>query len=294
MNKGIVHGFLAYVFWGLFPIFWKQLLEVESFQIIAHRIVWSFVLMVSLMIFLTKTGKESFPFPGKAVLKIYAIASILIGINWFLYVWAVNSEQIVESSLGYFMTPLFSVTLGLAFFKERLRPAQWFALSLAASGVLYLSFALNSVPWIAISLALSFSLYGMVKKLAPLHPMQGLSLETGALLLPALAFLILRESEGMGAFLNYGRITDVKLIFTGLITTLPLLLFASAARKIPLTMLGFLQYVSPTLQLVCGVFIYKEEFSQRQMIGFGIVWLALAIFALEGYRWNSKKGKAVD
>jgi len=284
MTKGMWHGLLAYIFWGLFPIFWRQLSGVESFQIIAHRIVWSFLFLVLVLVVLQKRRNEKFVFPAWTVLKIYITSSILIGINWFLYVWAVNSGHIVESSLGYFITPLLSVLFGVLFFKERMRPIQWISLGLAACGVLYLSFAIGAFPWIAISLAISFGLYGLVKKLAPLSPMIGLSLETGFLVLPSLAFLLMRAYSGSSAFMHQGLTTDLLLICAGLVTTLPLLLFASAARKIPLSMLGFLQYVSPSLQLFCGVFIYNEAFTSRQLMGYGFVWIGLLVFALDGYQ----------
>ena len=290
MNKGILHGILAYALWGLFPIFWKQLSEVEAFQIIGHRIIWSFAILFGVSVFIQrKSLKEMIPsFPN---LKIYTAASILIGINWFLYVWAVNSGHIVESSLGYFINPLLSVLFGILFFKERLRTGQILPLILATTGVLYLSFALDSVPWIALSLAFSFGLYGVVKKLAPLHPIQGLTLETGILVLPALIFLIQRQVIGEGAFLHIDIRTNFLLIAAGIITTLPLLFFASAARKIPMSMLGFLQYLSPSLQFLCGILIYKEAFAREQFIGYGLVWLSLAIFALEGFREKVKNDR---
>jgi chloramphenicol-sensitive protein RarD len=289
-RKGVLQGLLAYIAWGLFPIFWKQMLVVESFQVIAHRVVWSFIMLIGVMILLTKTNRVQFPGLTGANLKIYSMAGILIGINWFLYVWAVNSGHIVESSLGYFINPLFNVLLGVVFFKERMRFWQWVPLGMAFAGVLYLSFALGSFPWIAITLAISFSFYGLLKKLAPLHPVQGLAVETSVLFLPALGFLIFRESEGLGSFTHLGFQIDGLLVATGIVTTFPLLLFASAARKIPLSIIGVLQYVSPTLQFLCGILIYKEEFSSGQFIGYGLVWLALLIFGFEGFRYHTIRG----
>lgn len=291
MNKGIIHGLLAYVAWGLFPIFWKQLHEVESFQVVAHRVVWSFVFLAGFLVLMGRTGKFPFPLPSNSILKTYLLAGCLIGINWFLYVWAVNSGHIVESSLGYFINPLFNVLLGMAFFQERLRLWQWIPLGLAGLGVLYLSLALGSFPWIAITLAISFSFYGMVKKRAPLPPVQGLAIETTVLLIPAFGFLVYKEMAGFGAFLHVGSKIDILLIVTGLVTTFPLLLFASAAQKIPLSVIGILQYVSPTLQFLCGVLIYDEDFTMRQFLGYGLVWLALLIFTIDGFFHYQRKAQ---
>lgn len=294
MNKGVFQALLAYVFWGLFPLFWRQLIDVEAFQLVSHRVVWSFVLLVGFALFTFRIGKTDFFRISWSNILIYSIAGLLIGINWFLYVWAVNSGHIIECSLGYFINPLFSVLLGVIFFNERLRTWQWIPLGLAAAGVLYLSLAFGSVPWIAITLATSFSLYGMVKKKAHLQPVQGLIMETSVLLLPSLIFLIMREQSGTGAFLHMGTKTDILLISGGLVTTIPLILFASAVRKISLSMIGMLQYVSPTLQFLCGVLIYGEEFTRRQFVGYGLVWFGLLLFAIDSYLAHRRRGVALE
>ena len=290
MNKGILHGILAYALWGLFPIFWRELHHVEAFQIVGHRIVWSFIMLLGVSAFLQRKPLNSLV-PSAAHFKTYAMASFLIGINWFLYVWAVNSGHVLESSLGYFINPLFSVLFGILFYKETLRMGQFLALVLAAAGVLYLTFAVGSVPWIALTLAVSFGLYGAVKKSAPLPPVQGLLLETACMLIPAFLFLVFRETEGLGAFLHSDGYTNLLLISAGMVTTLPLLLFASAAQKIPMSMLGFLQYLSPTLQFLCGILIFKEDFSSTKLIGYALVWVSLIWFAVEGIRFRSRSSK---
>jgi chloramphenicol-sensitive protein RarD len=283
MNKGILNGLAAYALWGFFPIYWKLLHDVSALQVIGHRIGWSFLLLIA-VILLTKQWKD---FRSAAlapkVIGIYAIAGVLLTINWLVYVWGVNSGFIVETSLGYFINPLISVLLGVIFLRERLRTMQWIPVGLAAAGVIYLTVTYGRLPWIALSLAFSFGIYGLVKKLAPLGSLYGLTLETALVFPIALIYLTSVQSTGMGAFLHQGVLTDILLIGTGVVTSIPLLMFASAARQIPLTMIGVLQYIAPTLQFLIGVFLYHEPFDQSRLIGFGLVWLALIIFWVENY-----------
>lgn len=282
MKKGILYGVGAYVLWGFFPIYWKFLHHISAFQLISHRIIWSFVLLM-LVIFLTKQWADLRSAVNFKSLGIYLIAALLIGFNWTMYVWAVNQNYIVETSLGYFINPLISVLLGVAFLRERLRIGQWIPVILAALGVTYLTLVYGRLPYIALSLALSFGTYGLVKKLSPLGSLFGLTVETGVLFIPAVGFLLFAEASGGGAFLHTGFVSDLLMIGAGVVTTIPLLLFASAARSIPLWVVGLLQYIAPTLQFLIGVFIYREPFSHNQLIGFGIVWVALVIFLVENY-----------
>lgn len=283
MNKGIWNGLAAYVMWGFFPIYWKLLHEVPALEVIGHRIGWSFILLI-FVILLTKQWKD-FRFAALApkVIGIYALAGILLSINWLIYVWGVNSGFIVETSLGYFINPLISVLLGVLFLRERLRAMQWVAVGLAAAGVIYLTVTYGRPPWIALSLAFSFGIYGLVKKLAPLGSLYGLTLETALVFPIALIYLMFVQFTGTSAFLHQGALTDILLIGTGAVTSIPLLMFASAAREIPLTMIGILQYIAPTLQFLIGVFLYHEPFDQSRLIGFSLVWLALIIFWVENY-----------
>ena len=285
MNKGILYGIGAYVAWGFFPIYWKMLHHVPAIQLIGHRIIWSFLLLIVVILF-TKQWTDFRKTVNAKVLRLYTLAALLIGVNWFLYVWAVNANFIVETSLGYFINPLLSVLMGVIFFKERLRFAQWIPVLLAAIGVTYLTFVYGRLPYIALSLALSFGLYGLVKKLSPLGSLYGLTIETGILFIPAFGYLIFMQVNNTAAFLNTGIISDLLMIGAGLVTTIPLLMFASAARSIPLWVVGLLQYIAPTLQFLIGVFIYKEPFSHNQLIGFGIVWAALLVFLVENYLAN--------
>jgi chloramphenicol-sensitive protein RarD len=282
MNKGILYGIGAYVCWGFFPIYWKFLHQVPAIQLIGHRILWSFLLLFAVILFTRQWGEFHQTINPK-VIGIYSIAAVLIGINWFVYVWAVNANYIVETSLGYFINPLLSVLLGVIFLKERLRIAQWIPVILASLGVAYLSYVYGRLPYIALTLSVTFGLYGLVKKISPLGSLHGLTIETGILCLPALVYLIFVESNGTGAFLHTDLTSSLLMIGAGLVTTIPLLMFATAARLIPLWVVGLLQYIAPTLQFIIGVFIYKEPFSHEQLIGFSIVWTALIIFLVENY-----------
>lgn len=286
MNKGIWNGLAAYAMWGFFPIYWKLLHDVPALQVIGHRIGWSFLLLIAVILF-TRQWKD---FRSAAlvpkVIGIYAAAGILLTINWLIYVWGVNAGFIVETSLGYFINPLISVLLGVLFLHERLRTMQWIPVGLAAAGVLYLTVTYGRLPWIALSLAFSFGIYGLVKKLAPLGSLYGLTLETALVFPLALIYLLFVQTTGTGAFLHEGALTDILLIGTGIVTSIPLLMFASAARQIPLTMIGVLQYIAPTLQFLIGIFLYHEPFDRSRLIGFSMVWLALIIFWVENYLAN--------
>ena len=283
MNKGILSGIGAYALWGFFPIYWKYLHDVPALQVIGHRIGWSFLLLILVILVSRQWTEFRSAVSQPKVIGIYSIAAVLLSINWLVYVWGVNAGFIVETSLGYFINPLLSVLLGVIFLRERLRPAQWIPVSIAAIGVIYLTIVYGRLPWIALSLAVSFGFYGLVKKLAPLGSLHGLTLETGIVFPAALIYLLIVESNGSGAFLHQTTLTDILLIGAGVVTTIPLLMFASAAKQIPLTVIGLLQYIAPTLQFLIGVFIYKEPFDQSHLVGFGIVWVALVTFWVENY-----------
>lgn len=284
MKKGILYGIGAYALWGFFPIYWKFLHQVPALQVIGHRIGWSFILLVA-FILVTKQWQDfrSSALGSWKTLGIYTIAGVLLTINWLVYVWGVNAGFIVETSLGYFINPLLSVLLGVIFLRERLRLAQWMPVIIAAIGVIYLTFVYGRLPWIALTLAFSFGFYGFVKKLAPLGSLYGLTLETGIVFPLALIYLAVVEFNGTGAFLHESAFTTLLLIGAGVVTTIPLLMFASAAKQIPLTVVGLLQYIAPTIQFLIGVFLYKEPFDRAHLIGFGIVWVALVIFWVENY-----------
>lgn len=282
MNKGIWYAIGAYVTWGLFPIYWKWLNQVDAVQLVSHRILWSFVILFIVILLMRQWQAFRAAALAPRVLRIYAIAALLIAVNWLTYVWAVNAGFIVETSLGYFINPLLSVLLGVIFLRERLRPWQWVPIGLAATGVLYLALVHGSVPWIALTLAFSFGTYGLVKKTAPLGSIYGLTLETSILLVPAILFLLYSEMIGQGALFHASAVTNGLLVGAGVVTTIPLLMFASATRRIPLSLVGILQYITPTLQFLLGVLVYKEPFESDQLIGYGLVWAALILLAVEG------------
>ena len=277
--SGFWYGAAAYGIWGLFPLYWKLIERVPAQQIIAHRIVWSFAALALVSATRFRAWRV-----GAHTLGLYAIAAALISVNWFLYVYGVNTGFILETSLGYFITPLVNVLLGVVVFRERLRPLQWCAIALATAGVLYLTLAYGTLPWIAIGLAVSFGSYGLVKKKAPLDPVAGLTLETVIVVVPAAAYLFFVNARGEAAFLHSGAQSDLLLIGGGPVTVVPLLLFASAVRRIPLTVIGLLQYISPTLQFFLGVFLYGEPFGGTRLIGFVIVWIAIALFTVDSLR----------
>jgi chloramphenicol-sensitive protein RarD len=281
LKKGILYALGAYITWGLSLFYWKILAAVPALQLLGHRILWSFVTLIALLL-ISRQWKTIQNALNRRVLVIYSVAAVLIAISWLTYVWAVGQGFIIETSLGNFITPLLSVLLGVIFLRERLRPLQWLPIGLAAVGVLYLTFAYGSPPWVALTLAISFGFYGLVKKNAPLDSLPGLTLETGLLFLPALGFLLYSEFSGTGAFLHTTPLLNLMLLGAGLVTIVPLLMFSSAAKRIPLAMIGVLYYINPTIQFLLGTFVYKEPFDHHRLIGFGIVWLALILFVLEG------------
>jgi len=283
MKKGVWFAIGAYASWGIFPVYWKWLHHVPALQLLSHRIVWSFCALLIVIIATSRWREFQSAARNPKILRTYLAAAVLIGINWLTYVWAVNSGHIVETSLGYFINPLISVLLGVIFLREHIRPLQWIPIGIAAAGVLYLSFVYGSLPWIALTLAFSFGFYGLVKKIAPLGSLYGLTLETGILILPAVCYLLFSDFIGAGAFMHTGTISDFLMVGAGIVTTIPLLMFASAAQRIPLSLVGILQYITPSLSLLIGLLIYQEPFTYNHFIGYGLVWIALLLFGVERY-----------
>ena len=290
MNMGYLYALLAYLLWGLFPIYWKQppLETIPATQLIGHRIVWSFIFMLALLAALGQLRRLRGLLRDKRIVRLYGLAGLLLAANWLTYVWAVTHGYIVEASLGYFINPLFSVLLGLVVLKERLRPWQWVAIGLATLGVGYLTLTYGRLPWIALTLVATFGFYGLLTKTAPLDAMDGLTLETGLVFLPAAAFLLWEEIQGVGAFGHAGLSADLLMVGTGVVTAVPLLFFGLAARRIPLSAVGILQYLAPTLQFLLGVLAYYEPFTRTHLTGYRLVWLALLIFWAEGW-WQSRR-----
>lgn len=289
LNKGVYTAAGAYTIWGMFPVYWKWLQHVPALQSICHRIVWSCLILLGVFLFVYRSRDFRIVYLTRTVIGTYILAAILIAVNWLVYIWSVNSGYIVEASLGYFINPLLSILMGVIFLRERLRAWQWLPIGLAAAGVLYLTFYYGRLPWIALTLATTFGLYGLVKKTAPLGSFLGLLIETGFLFVPAVSYLLYANHIGQGAFLHTGTVPDLLMVGAGLITTVPLLMFASALKQIPLFLVGILQYINPTMQFLLGVLVYNEPISHSKLIGFGCVWLALIIFGMEGYLASRQK-----
>lgn len=282
MNTGILSAALAFFCWGLFPLYFHAIGEVPPLQILAHRMLWS---LLFLMIVLAVRRQWAWLriVRQPRVFGSFVASALLLSINWLIYIWAVNNGHVIESSLGYFINPLVNIMFGALLLKERLRRPQWMAIGVAALGVAWLTWQAGTVPWISLALAVSFGGYGLLRKTASLGALEGLSLETMVLFPLAAGYVIWLSVHGQNAFLNTpSDTTRLLLVAAGPITAIPLLLFAGGARKIPLSVLGLLQYLSPTLQFLLGVWLFHETFTLDRLVGFVLIWLALALFAAEG------------
>ncbi len=291
-SKGLLAAIAAFTLWGLLPLYLKALAPASAGEILCHRIVWSVVATLSLLFIGRKAGKLLPLLRDRKVMLPVLLTSFLISGNWIVYIWSVNNDFIVESSLGYYINPLVNVLLGLIFLKERLRRGQWLAVFFAFSGVCYLTFFYGQFPWIALFLAFSFAFYGLLRKISPLPSLEGLCLETCLLSVPALCFLIYLTTQGQSDFVHQNTTGRLLLAGTGIITSVPLLLFGFAAHRMPLSTLGIVQYLAPTLQLCIGIFVYGEAFPGKKMVGFVLVWCGLLIFATEGIVMRLKQKKA--
>lgn len=280
-NKGVLFALAAYILWGFFPLYFKAIQQVSALQILAHRIAWGFVFTLAVVLVLRQWKEFRASVFNRRTFLIYAGASVVLGINWFTYVWAVITNHVVESSLGYFINPIVSVLLGVIFLRERLRTFQWVAISMVTAGVVYLTITFGQLPWISLVLAVTFGFYGLLKKIAPLGALHGITLETAVLTIPSLVYLLIVNANGTGTFGHSTPLLDFLLVLSGPVTAIPLLLFATGARRIPLTTIGLLQYIAPTLQFLLGVLVFHEPFDQTRLIGFMIIWLALVLFSVE-------------
>ncbi|OCS90525.1 hypothetical protein A6K76_11080 [Caryophanon latum] len=282
-----------YVMWGLFPLFWTLLSDVNSFDTLANRIVWSCVFSIGAIIALKKWSA----FYGvlgqllrtpKKVLVLFA-ASLCISFNWFMYIWAVANEHIIDTSLGYYINPLLSILFGVLIYKEKLLRGQQMALCIAAFGVLLMIINVGEVPYIALSLALSFALYGVLKKQIQLEALHSVAIETLFVLPIAVTYLLVLQQRGLSAFGHMSVTTDFLLIISGVLTVIPLVCFAVATKHLPLYVIGFLQYITPTMTLLLGIFLYEETFSNAQFMSFAFIWVALLLFSVTTYRHQKKR-----
>lgn len=288
MQTGILQAALAFACWGAFPLYFKTLQAVPPLEMMAHRIVWSCGFVALLLAAQRRWSWIGPAFADRRLLAGCAASAALIALNWFLYIWAVVNGRIVEASLGYFINPLVNVLLGALVLKERLRAGQQLAVGVAALGVAWLTWQAGALPWIALALAASFGLYGLLRKTAPLGALEGLAMET--LLLGPLAALALLwlALQGQSAFVQGSPGLQALVVAAGPITAIPLLLFAAGARRIPLSLLGILQYIGPTLQLLVGVWLFHEPFEPARRIGFIAIWAALALYSAEGW-WRQRR-----
>jgi chloramphenicol-sensitive protein RarD len=285
----MLYAIASYVLWGLFPIYFKALeAEVPPVDIVAHRVLWSFLFLMIVL-----TVRKQWAWVGPMLRQPRAIggfvaSALLLTANWTTYIWAVNNNHIVEASLGYFINPMVSVALGLVFLHERPRPLQWLAIAIAAGAVLWLTWQAGHPPWIALTLAVTFGGYGLLRKTASLGALPGLALETALVLPLALAFLAYTSVQDHNTFSSASTSTKWLLAAAGPITSIPLLMFAAGARRIPLSLVGVLQYITPSLQLLFGVWLYGEQLDGDRLNGFIVIWCALALYSAEGL-WRTFK-----
>ena len=290
MNAGVVYATLAFVMWGLFPLYFRQIAVVPPLEVVLHRSAWSLLFVLGVLAVLRRFGWLRDVLARPRRLGLFGISALLLSANWLLYVYAIQSGQVVEASLGYFINPIVNVLLGVLVLHERLNKAQWAAVALAAAGVLWLTVLGGRLPWIALALAASFGLYGLMRKTAPLGALEGLALETmllAPLVVPLLAWW---SFSGQGAMARGDLALDAWLVIGGPLTALPLLLFAAGARRLPLATVGLLQYLSPTIQLALGVWVFGEPFDRARLVGFALIWSALALYSLDA--WRRSRGAA--
>jgi chloramphenicol-sensitive protein RarD len=294
VREGVVYGVTAYLLWGAFPLFFHLLKPAGPVEILAHRIVWSLAAVAVVLVAVRGWSSLKAVVRDRRRFLLIATAAVLIAVNWGVFIYAVNSGHVIESSLGYFINPLVSVAFGVLVFREQLRPWQIGALSLGAFAVVVLTLDYGRPPWIALTLALSFGSYGLVKKLAGVGAAESLALEALILLLPALVFLAVLEASGQGTFTTDGAGHALLLMASGPVTAVPLLLFAASVTRVPLSLVGLLQYLVPVLQLLCGLLAFGEHMPPTRWIGFGLVWVALGVLSADGLRAARRKRAAPE
>lgn len=282
-RRGTLYGVAAYVLWGLFPIYWKLLDFAGADELLAHRVVWCLLVVVLLLAVQRQWAWLRTVGTDRSAMTRMSLAAALIGVNWYLYIYGVNSDRVVETALGYFINPIVTVLIGVLVLAERLRPVQWAAIGLGTIAVLVLTIDYGRPPWIALGLAFTFAFYGLLKKQvgASVGAVQSLTIETAVLFLPALGWLLWLGSRGDLSFGDVGFADSLLLATTGVATAIPLLFFAAAARRIPLSVIGLLQYLAPVLQFVTGVFIFDEPMPASRLIGFTLVWGALLVLTVD-------------
>ena len=287
-GQGLLAAIGAFIIWGTLPLYLKPINALDSLQIISHRIAWACVLVLVWLGVRGELGDLRKVITNRAVMGRLTLTAVLITANWLGYVWGVGHGRVLETSLGYFMNPLANVLLGVVVLRERLNAAQWTAVGIAAFAVIYIALATGATPWIALTLATSFSLYGLIRKVVHVEALQGLAVETLVLVPLATGYLVWCELAGVGAFGHSGAMINALLVGCGPMTAVPLFLFAFGARLIPYSTIGLLMYIAPSLQLLCGVYLYHEPFAGARVLGFALIWLALVIYAGDGL-WRARR-----
>jgi chloramphenicol-sensitive protein RarD len=291
MNPGILYALCAYVIWGMFPIYFKSLQEIPPLEVLMYRMVWALVFLAIVLSVRRQWAWLGPVLRRPKVLAGFTASALLLSSNWFLYIWAVNQDRVVDASLGYFMTPLVNVLLGSLILKERLRLLQWMAVGIAALGVLWLTWHNGHPPWVSLMLGITFGMYGLLRKTASLGTLEGLSLETMLLFPLAVISLIVMTVQGAHGFGDASSTTKWLMVAAGPITAVPLLMFAAAARLVPLSTMGLMQYITPSLQLVAGIWLYHEPFGDVRLIGFSAIWIALVLYSVDGLWFNYRRAK---
>jgi chloramphenicol-sensitive protein RarD len=289
VSRGLLAALSAFAIWGLFPLYFHPLRQVSSVQVIAHRVVWSCLFVLAWIGIRREMATLRATFADRSVVWRLAVSATLISVNWLIYVWGVTHGHVIETSLGYFIGPLVNVVLGVGLLSEKLSPAQWLAVALAVGGVSYLAIMTGSFPWIALTLAFSFATYGLIRKVVKVESLPALATETLLLAPLAAAYLLWCESARTGALGHSAPVVNALLIGSGPVTAIALFLFAYGTRLLPYSTVGVLQYITPTLQFICGVFVLHEPFDRARAVGFTIIWAALLIYAGEGLRLSGKQ-----
>lgn len=285
---GTAAALAAFGMWAFFPVYFKAVSSVPAFEVLSHRIFWTFILLAAIIIATARGHRVRAVFGNRKLLSLLLLSSLLISTNWLIFIWAVANDALLELSLGYFINPLVSIALGTALLKERLRPWQWVAVGLSVLAVGYLIGKSGVVPWVALSVAVTFGLYGLIRKIAVVDAISGLFIETALVLPPILAYLVYIFIEGTGSFGLVNLKLDGLLVMAGVMTATPLVLFAMAARKLPLSTLGFFQYLVPTGHFLLAVFLYNEPFTDSHKATFGIIWLALVVYTSDSFAARRK------
>ncbi|MGF9908312.1 EamA family transporter RarD [Brevibacillus porteri] len=288
MRQGIIYAIVAYLAWGLLPLYWKLFQAMGAWEILSHRIVWS-IIFVAIIIQVTKRWRSMWrAVTGLKMFGALAICSLLISANWLIFIWAVNNDQVMQTSLGYYMNPLITVLLGVIFLKEKMHAGQWLALILAAFGVMFITFQYGEIPWVSLSLALTFAFYSLAKKLVRMEAMIGLAWETLFVAPIAFGYLLMLQVNGTETMTSLSWWQLLLLTLAGVATAMPLYWFALATTRLPLSVVGFIQYLAPTISLLSAVFLFGEPFTQTHLISFGFIWSALIVFTVSSVRMKRK------